>query len=148
MRFPSRPVLTASVLAALAASAGTVLTMPDQVADAAESGPTALPGGPGVHAQEPSQAPTAAGPPVTGAQIAGLALAPARERAGTLIAERAAAQSAADAAEEKARQEAAQQEQADQNQHRRGGNDWEEFRRQLHQACQDGRVRGQICRGA
>jgi hypothetical protein len=148
VRFPSRPVLAASVLAALAASGGTVLTMPDQaVVDAAQSAPD-LPASSSVPAQD---APAVAGPPVSGAQIAGLALAPARERADSLIAQRAAAEAAAAkaAAQEQARQEAQQQEQANQNAQRRSGSsDWERFRRDLRKACDEGRIQGQICRGA
>jgi hypothetical protein len=155
VRFPSRPVLAASVLAALAASGGTVLTMPDEaVVDAAQSAPD-LPATPGVPAQNPADAPTVAGPPVSGAQIAGLALAPARERADSLITQRAATEAAAEAAaakvaaEEQARQEAQQEEQANQNAQRRSGNSqWEQFRRDLRKACDEGRIQGQICRGA
>jgi hypothetical protein len=151
MRFPSRPVLAASVLAALAASGGTVLTMPDEaVVDAAQSAPD-LPATPGVPAQNPADAPTVAGPPVSGAQIAGLALAPARERADSLIAQRAAAEAAAAkvAAEEQAQQEAQQEAQPNQNAQRRSGNSqWEQFRRDLRKACDEGRIQGQICRGA
>ena len=151
VRFPSRPVLAASVLAALAASGGTVLTMPDEaVVDAAQSAPD-LPATPGVPARNPADAPTVAGPPVSGAQIAGLALAPARERADSLIAQRAAAEAAAAkvAAEEQAQQEAQQEAQPNQNAQRRSGNSqWEQFRRDLRKACDEGRIQGQICRGA
>jgi hypothetical protein len=140
-------VLAASVLAALAASAGTVLTMPDYAADAAEPG-SGFAAAPGLGAGEPG-APTVAGPPVSGAQIAGLALAPARDRATEVAAEQAAAATAAKAAaEERARQQAAQEAEPDQKPPSRAGmSDWEKFRKELKEACDDGRVRGQICNG-
>jgi hypothetical protein len=155
VRFPSRPVLAASVCAALAASGGTVLTMPDQPAGVPDitQDPAA---GTGLAAPQPVDvASTVAGPPVSGAQIAGLALAPARERASTLVSQRAAAHAAeAKAAQkEQAREKAEQQQQekeqeAQQRSRRAGSSDWEEFRSQLREACNDGRIRGQICRGA
>jgi hypothetical protein len=148
VRFPSRPVLAASVLAALAASAGTVLTMPDYAADAAEPG-SDFAAAPGLGDGAPAAAPTAAGPPVSGAQIAGLALAPARDRATEVAAQQSAAAAAAAkaAAEEQARQRAAQEEDDRATPSRPGTSEWEKFRQELKEACDDGRIRGQICNG-
>lgn len=89
VQFPSRLLLTGTVLGALAASSASALTIPDRVADT----PGAPVGVPGLTAagtsHSPGSAPTpvTTGPPITGAQIAGLAIAPARDRAVELIAE-------------------------------------------------------------
>jgi hypothetical protein len=155
-------VLAASVLAALATSGGTVLTMPDSPADAAEPGAVpapqpaapvsaALPA-PAEAAAEPATVPQALGPPVSGAQIAGLAVEPARQRADAIAADQAAAEAAARAAEEeRARREAEEDDEDDDEDARPGQqrqNSWDEFRRELREACQEGRIRGQVCRGA
>jgi hypothetical protein len=73
---------------------------------------------------------TAPAPTITGAQIAALALAPARDRAAALIKEQARA--------------AAEEERSE----RRGDDDdrWDELREEIREACDDGRIRGQICR--
>jgi hypothetical protein len=145
VRFPSRLVLAGSVLSALAASSGTALTMPDRIADAAVAVPD-FPATPGNRTAQPSTGSITVGPPVTGAQIAALAVAPARERAATLIAERAQAEAAA-AEAERARLEA-EQAAARPQPGRNPSNDWREMRERLREACDDGRIRGAICRGA
>ena len=141
MRFSSRLVLAGSVLGMFAASSGAVLLMPDRAED------TAVPVPELAAAAEP-QAPApveVAGPaatPITGAQIAALALAPARDRAATLVAERAAAEAAAEA-------ERARAEDEDSSDERRTERDqWRELSDEIRAACEDGRIRGAICRGA
>jgi hypothetical protein len=129
VRFPPRLVLAASALGMVAASSGAVLLMPE---------PTKTGGVPVPEitspAQQQQQAPaepvTAPVPAITGAQIAELALAPARDRAAALIEE----QARAEAEEERAE--------------RRGDDDdrWDELREEIREACDDGRIRGQICR--
>ncbi|WP_147255652.1 hypothetical protein [Pseudonocardia hierapolitana] len=131
MRFPPRLVLAASALGMVAASSGAVLLMPEP----AETGAVPVPEITSPR-QEQQQAPapaepvTAPAPAITGAQIAELALAPARDRAAALI-------------EEQARAEAEEERAA-----RRGDDDdrWDDLRDEIREACDDGRIRGQICR--
>lgn len=140
VRFPPRLVLAASVLGVFAASSGTALLMPERT-EAAVPLPEIAAAPPSQAAAEPQApepvAPAAtAGPAITGAQIAELALAPARDRAAAIVAERARAE-AAEA--ERARDDRGSRSRADQ---------WQELRDEIREACDDGRLRGQICRGS
>ncbi|QYN36685.1 hypothetical protein K1T35_05120 [Pseudonocardia sp. DSM 110487] len=127
MRFPPRLVLVASAIAMVAASSSAVLLMPGNTQAAAVPVPE-------ITSPAQQQAPSAAepaatpGPAITGAQIAALALAPARERAAALI-------------EEESRAEA-------ERIARRAGDDdrWDDLRDEIRDACDDGRIRGEICR--
>jgi hypothetical protein len=83
----------------------------------------------------PAEPVVSAGPAITGAQIASLALTPARDRAAALIEERARATAEA----ERARAERVSGSQADR---------WDELRDEIREACEDGRIRGQICRSS
>lgn len=157
MVFPSRMVLASSALGILAASSGAVLTLTTDSATAAVQVPvfdhSAVPSVPTGVAE-----PLTAAPPVTGAQIADLAVAPARARVTAIITERAraAAESAARAERQAAAQaaatraEAARQaapEPAPEPEPEPSSRN-EDFRRmaeQIHQACDDGRLRGRIC---
>jgi hypothetical protein len=138
-------VLAASVLGMFAASSGTVLMLPERAEGpsvpapelAAATEPQALtPAEPA----SPAAAAAPVGPAVTGEQIAALALAPARERAAELIAqlERAEAEAAARAA-------AQQEDEPDSPSQRE---QWRELRDEIREACEDGRIRGPICRDA
>jgi len=147
--FSSRVMLASSVIGVLAAGSTAVLTMappsahaavkvPDFDSHAAAPAPTGAAGAPAIV------------PPVTGAQIAGLVLTPARDRVNAIIAERAQAAAAAEAAKaEAARAAAAQDQEEHQATSRSGaGRGDETFRRwasQFRQACDDGRVHGEIC---
>jgi hypothetical protein len=130
VRFPSRLALAASVLGVFAAGSGAVLSMPERAEGAAVPVPeitsAAAPQAPA--AVEPAAAP---GPAITGEQIAALALAPARDRAAALIEEQEAAEaqrarSARDSRDDSGR--------------------WRELRDELREACEEGRIRGDICR--
>jgi hypothetical protein len=127
VRFPPRLVLAASALGMVAASSGAVLLMPDSTEPAAVPVPEIT--SPEQQAQAPAEPIAAPAPAITGAQIAELALGPARDRAAALI-------------EEQTRAEA--QERAE----RRADDDdrWDELREEIREACDDGRIRGQICR--
>jgi hypothetical protein len=130
VRFPPRLVLAASALGMVAASSGAVLLMPEPT----KTGGVPVPEITSPPQQQQQQAPaepvTTPAPAITGAQIAELALAPARDRAAALIEE----QARAEADEERAE--------------RRGDDDdrWDELREEIREACDDGRIRGQICR--
>lgn len=138
MPFPTRPVLAVAVLGALVASGSTALTLPGR----ASSGHVAVP-----EFNAPSQpqsastplVPIATTPPITGAQIAALAIAPARERATALVAEQARLKAEADAAAAAAAPPAAEP---------RRGSEADRLRQELRRACASGALRGSICRGA
>jgi hypothetical protein len=142
VRFQSRAVLAGAALAMFAASSGVALLMPDPANDPAVGVPEfaasqqSLPAVP----DDASARPVA--PPVTGAQIAALALAPARDRAETLIAERAKAEAEAAASE----QEDEDDDEADSSNSSSRADEWRELRNRIKEACDDGRIRGQICR--
>jgi hypothetical protein len=127
VRFPPRLVLAASALGMVAASSGAVLLMPEPTEARAVPVPE-------ITSPQQQQAPApvepvaAPAPGITGAQIAAIALAPARDRAAALIEEQAEAE----------------QERAE----RRADDDdrWDELRDEIREACDDGRIRGQICR--
>ncbi|MHA6627093.1 hypothetical protein ACU61A_16795 [Pseudonocardia sichuanensis] len=142
MRFQSRAVLAGSALAVFAASSGVALLMPERGDDAAVGVPEFAASQESLPAVPDDASARAVAPPVTGAQIAALALAPARDRAEALIAERA-----------KAEAEAAEAEQSDEDDDEDGSSDsagrseqWRELRDRIREACEDGRIRGQICR--
>jgi hypothetical protein len=138
--FPSRLLLAGSVLGALVASSSTALTMTGDSDDATVDVPEfAHTSGPAA----PTSAPTSAtaGSPVTGAQIAALALTPARDRTAALIAERDAA--AAEAVRAEAQRQAARPAPAQIRE-----DDISRLRAEIRRACDDGRLRGGICRGA
>jgi hypothetical protein len=124
VRFPPRLVLAASALGMVAASSGAVLLMPEPTEARAVPVPE-------ITSPQQQQAPApvepvaAPAPGITGAQIAAIALAPARDRAAALI-------------EEQAKQKRAE---------RRADDDrWDKLRDEIREACDDGRIRGQICR--
>jgi hypothetical protein len=133
VRFPPRLVLAASVLGVFAAGGGAVLALPER---AEESGVPLPEVTAGTRPQAPAPiAPAAAGSPaITGQQIAALALAPARDRAAALIKEQAQARAEAE------RTRAARSSDRDDR--------WQELRDEIREACDDGRIRGQICRGS
>ena len=128
MRFPPRLVLAASALGMVAASSGAVLLMPEPTKTDGVPVPEIT--SPPQQQQAPAEPVTTPVPAITGAQIAELALAPARDRAAALI-------------EEQARAEAEEE-----RSERRGDDDdrWDELREEIREACDDGRIRGQICR--
>lgn len=147
--FSSRVMLASSVIGVLAAGSTAVLTLappsahaavkvPDFDAHAAAPTPVGATGAPAIV------------PPVTGAQIAGLVLTPARDRVNAIIAERAQAAAAAEAAKAKAARAAADREQDEHQADSRSGAGRGDatFRRwaaQFRAACDDGRVHGEIC---
>jgi hypothetical protein len=146
--FSSRVKLASSVIGVLAAGSTAVLTLappsahaavkvPDFDSHAAAPTPVGATGAPAIV------------PPVTGAQIAGLVLTPARDRVNAIIAERAQAAAAAQAKAEAARAAAAREEDEHQADSRSGADRGDEtFRRwaaQFRAACDDGRVHGEIC---
>ena len=139
MRFQSRVVLASSVLGMFAASSGVALLMPERAEDAVVAVPEFA-------ASTRTQAPPPAEPagpamqPVSGDQIVALALAPARDRAVTLI-ERAKAEAAAAAAAEQAREDDDEDDSSD----RSRADEWRELRDEIREACDDGRIRGPIC---
>jgi hypothetical protein len=148
VRVPSRLLVAGSVLAALAASSSTALTMPDRVADTAADVPDVAAGA-GRDASAPIDTPITTGPAVTGAQIAQLALAPARDRAAALIAEqRAEAEAAAAAAEAAARAEAELEAARERASRPTVSPDHRRMRAELREACERGWIQGVICRGA
>jgi hypothetical protein len=151
VQFPSRMVLAGSVLGMFVASTGVALLMPERASGTATPAPElttasteaqALP--PAESAAEVAPASAAAPPPITGAQIAALAIGPARERAAALIAEQARARAAAEA---DAAAKAAQESRNDQVGSAGHGDvdDWIKLRNQIRDACDDGRIRGPIC---
>jgi len=135
VRFPPRLVLAASALGMVAASSGAVLILPANAEDTAVPVPeiTSAADQQQAPAPAPAEPVVSAGPAITGAQIASLALTPARDRAAALIEERARATDEA----EQARAERVSGSQADR---------WDELRDEIREACEDGRIRGQICR--
>ncbi|WP_345606497.1 hypothetical protein [Pseudonocardia adelaidensis] len=132
MRFPPRLVLAASAIGMIAASSGAVLLMPGNNEAAAVPLPQITSGTNQQQAPAPAEPVVAAGPAITGAQIADLALAPARDRAAALAEE----QARAEAEETRTRAER----RAD------DGDRWDELRDEIRDACDDGRIRGPICR--
>ena len=130
VRFPSRLALAASVLGVFTAGSGAVLAMPERAEGAAVPVPE-ITSDSAPQAPAPVEPAVAPGPAITGDQIAALALAPARDRAAALIDEQAReaqrARSARDSRDESGR--------------------WRELRDELREACEEGRIRGDICRG-
>jgi hypothetical protein len=135
VRFPPRLVLAASALGMVAASSGAVLMLPANAEDTAVPVPEITSAADQQQAPAPAEPVVSAGPAITGAQIASLALTPARDRAAALIEERARAM----AEVERARAERVSGSQADR---------WDELRDEIREACEDGRIRGQICRSS
>jgi type IV secretory pathway VirB10-like protein len=136
VRISARLVLAGAVVVMVTAGAGVALSMPgapDSVVAAPEL--TAATEG---QESEPAAAARPVAPPITGAQIAALAATPARERAAALIAERQRAEEA-----ERARQDDDDDDDDDQRDQR---DQWDELRDEIRQACNDGRIRGAICR--
>jgi hypothetical protein len=133
VRFPPRFVLAASALGMVAASSGAVLLMPGNAEDTTVPVPEITSAADQQQAPAPAEPAVSAGPAITGAQIAALALAPARDRAAELIAEQVRAKVEA----ARARSEEDSDDQADR---------WDELRDDIREACDDGRIRGQICR--
>jgi hypothetical protein len=124
VRFPARLVLAGSVLGVFAASSATVYSLSEDVDDAAVTV---------VYDASSDEAPAEPAPPVptvTGAQLAALAVTPARDRAAALIAEREAAERARLEDEDDDRERSPE----------------ERIRAALQDACDDGRIRGVICR--
>jgi hypothetical protein len=141
VRFQSRAVLAGSALAMLAASSGVALLMPESADDPAVGVPGFAASQESLPAVEDDATARPVAPPVTGAQIAALALAPARDRAETLIAERAKAEAAAEA------EQADEDDDEDDSSESAGRSEqWRELRDRIREACEDGRIRGQICR--
>lgn len=129
MRFPPRLVLATSAIGMVAASSGAVLLMSGNTEAAAVPVPEIT--SPAQQQQPAPAEPVAAPrPTITGAQIAALALAPARDRAAALIEEQVRAEA-----------ERASDEGDDSDDER-----WDELREKLREACDDGRLRGPICR--
>ena len=128
VRFPPRLVLAASAIGMVAASSGAVLLMPGNAEDTAVPVPEFTSAADQQQAPAPAEPAVSAGPAITGAQIAALALAPARDRAAALIEEQARA---------KAEQAARRSDDTDR---------WDDLRDEIRDACDDGRIRGPICR--
>jgi hypothetical protein len=139
VRSPSRLVLTGSVLGALVTSGGTAFTMENNVADAAVEVP-GFATADDAQATAPSESSLTLGPPVSGAQIAAIALAPARDRAATLAAERAKADAEAAA---RALDEADEDDDEDDD----GGEGLRELQKRFEKACEQGIIEGAVCRG-
>jgi hypothetical protein len=133
LRFPPRLVLAASVLGMFAASSGTALSMPERVEDAVPIPDIAPAAQPQAQAPAPAEPVASGGPAITGAQIAALALAPARDRAAALIEEQARVEAV------EAQRRAARESDSD-------SGEWQDLRDELREACDEGRIRGQICR--
>jgi hypothetical protein len=130
VRFPSRLALAASVLGVFAAGSGAVLTMPERAEGAAVPVPE-ITSAAAPQAPAPVEPAAAPGPAITGEQIAALALAPARDRAAALIEEQAReAQRARSARDSDSRDDSGR---------------WRELRDELREACEEGRIRGDIC---
>ncbi|WP_433557953.1 hypothetical protein ACQPWY_04245 [Pseudonocardia xinjiangensis] len=171
MGIPSRLLLAGSVLGLVTASGGAMLIATSGTATAAEKTPrfddTAAAA---VHTPEPAgTAPAAvkvpefdstvpapgdpatpiAAPPVTGAQIAGLALNPARDRVAAILAERTRAE---EVAREVAAKAAAARAEAQRAAAAKPPPDprheaYQRMHARISEACDDGRLRGSICRG-
>ena len=139
MRFPPRLALAASVLGVFAASSGTALMLPERAEEPVVPVPE-LAAASQPQAQSPAGPAAPVAPVVTGEQIAALALAPARERAAALVAERERVE-----AEESARAAARGDSEPESARERR--DQWRELRDEIREACDDGRIRGPICRG-
>jgi hypothetical protein len=145
VRFPSRFLLASSVLGVLAASSSAALTMTGGTAGAAVKVPEFdSSAAPSIPAR--ASAPLTDSPPVTGAQIAGLAVTPALDRVAAIIAERAQAEAAAEAAKAEAAKQAARP--AAPRPAPEYSSREEQLRKlatQIRQACDDGRLHGRIC---
>src|ERR1700754_2488875 len=100
--FPSRSLLTCSVIGVMAASSGAAFSMaPTSAASAVrvpDFGKQPAAAAPVRPAPPPAAVPAIVVPPVTGAQIAGLAIAPARDRVDAIVAEKAKSAAVAEAA--------------------------------------------------
>ncbi|MEJ3653752.1 hypothetical protein WEH80_12280 [Actinomycetes bacterium KLBMP 9759] len=122
MRFPSRLVLTATVLAMFVAGTVAAVSLPG-----AETAPPVSV--PAFDAQplpeQAAPAPIVTGPPVSGKQLAADAIAPARKRVEALVGE-------------------TEQDGEDDGDEDRSSR---QLRKQIRQACDDGRLRGLICEG-
>ncbi|MFD1521139.1 hypothetical protein [Pseudonocardia yunnanensis] len=146
MAFSSRGMLASSVIGVLAAGSTAVLTLAPPSAHAAVKVPDF-----DTHAATPTPVGATGAPaivpPVTGAQIAGLVLTPARDRVNAIIAERAqvAAAEAAKAQAAKAAAARAQDEHQADSRSDRGDETFRRWTAQFRQACDDGRMRGEIC---
>jgi hypothetical protein len=135
VRFPPRLVLAASAVVMVAASLGAVLLMPGSTEDVVPV-PEITVAAEQQQAPEPAEPVTAPAPAITGAQIAELALTPARDRAAALI-------------KEQARAKAVEQDDDDEDgSDSRDDDRWGELRDEIREACEDGRIRGQICRSS
>jgi type IV secretory pathway VirB10-like protein len=145
VRFQSRAVLAGSTLAVFAASSGVALLMPAGAAEPAVGVPEFAASQESLPAVPDDARARPVAPPVTGAQIAALAIAPARDRAEALIAERAKVEAEAEAAREK--QAERDDDEADSSDRGGRSDEWRELRKRIKEACDDGRIRGQICRG-
>ncbi|OZM83800.1 hypothetical protein [Pseudonocardia sp. MH-G8] len=143
VRFQSRAVLAGAALAMFAASSGVALLMPDPADDPTVGVPEFAASQQSLPAVPDDAGARPVAPPVTGAQIAALALAPARDRAETLIAERAKAEAEAAAAEDDDEDD---DDEADSSNSSSRAEEWRELRNRIKEACADGRIRGQICR--
>ncbi len=132
MRFAPRLALAVSAAGMVAASGGAVLSMSQPAEPAAVPVPEFASSGQR-QAPAPAEQPVAnPEPAITGAQIAALAFAPARERAAALIEEQVRAEAEAKRA----------------NAERRGDDEdrWEDLSDKIREACDDGKLRGPICR--
>ncbi|MFC4946958.1 hypothetical protein [Pseudonocardia sp. GCM10023141] len=137
MQFPTRPLLALAVIGTFVASGGTALTLTaNAVPDEVGVPEFATPSQP-----QSASVPIASTPPVTGAQIAALAIAPARERAAAIAAEQAKAAAAA-AAAAKASADAEAERTAARPESRN-----DRLRAEIKQACAIGLIRGPVCRG-
>ena len=132
MRFPPRLVLATSAIIMIAASSGAVLSMPGQAEETAVPVPTITGPAAGQQAQVPAAPVASTAPAITGAQIAAMAFAPARDRAAAVIQEQARAEAEAEQARAERRADDPDR--------------WQELRDEIRDACDEGRIRGQICR--
>ena len=139
MRFQSRAVLAGAALAVFAASSGVALLMPERADDPSVGAPEFAAAQESLPAVEDDASARPVAPPLTGTQIVALALAPARDRAEALIAERAKAEAEAEQADE-------DDDEADSSESAGRSEQWRELRDRIREACEDGRIRGQICR--
>ncbi|GAA0939170.1 hypothetical protein GCM10009559_33470 [Pseudonocardia zijingensis] len=132
VRFPPRLVLAASAVIMIAASSGAVLLMPGNAGEDTVPVPEIAVASDQQQVPETTLTP---GPSITGEQLAAVGLTPARDRAAALIEEQARAE------EERARQRERRSDDDGDDQDR-----WRELRDEIRDACDDGRIRGPICR--
>jgi hypothetical protein len=131
VRLLSRPFLSGAALGLLVTSFITAVALSGQSEDPTTVG---LPQFPVVEQQQAAAAlpaPIVTGPPITGKQIASSAIAPARDRANTLIEQARAAAEADDDDDDDDR-----------------GSSIGQLRQKIREACKEGRIRGAICTGA